>query len=107
MPASRPRERGPSSDFRRHRGGGTHLLGPAECRRGAGEADRRARLRDRDSNARLGAPHRAGLRTVGKGVNPAALNFGDCLAYEVVKEHGCRLLYVGGDFARTDVESAL
>jgi ribonuclease VapC len=44
---------------------------------------------------------------VGKGVNPAALNFGDCLAYEVVKEHDCRLLYVGDDFARTDVESAL
>src|SRR3954467_13604531 len=24
----------------------------------------------------------------GKGVHPAALNFGDCFAYEVVKEHG-------------------
>jgi ribonuclease VapC len=45
--------------------------------------------------------------TWGKGVHPAALNFGDCFAYEVAKEHGCRLLYVGEDFARTDVESAL
>jgi ribonuclease VapC len=45
--------------------------------------------------------------TWGKGVHPAALNFGDCFAYEVAKEHGCRLLYVGQDFARTDVESAL
>lgn len=43
----------------------------------------------------------------GKGVHPAALNFGDCFAYEVAKEHVCRLLYVGGDFARTDVECAL
>jgi ribonuclease VapC len=43
----------------------------------------------------------------GKGANPAALNFGDCFAYEVAKEHGCRLLYVGDDFSRTDVEGAL
>jgi ribonuclease VapC len=43
----------------------------------------------------------------GKGVHPAALNFGDCFAYEVAKEHGCRLLYVGEDFAQTDVGSVL
>jgi ribonuclease VapC len=43
----------------------------------------------------------------GKGVHPAALNFGDCFAYELAKEHGCRLLYVGEDFAQTDVESVL
>jgi ribonuclease VapC len=43
----------------------------------------------------------------GKGVGPAALNFGDCFAYEVAKEHGCRLLYVGDDFARTDIEGVL
>lgn len=43
----------------------------------------------------------------GKGVHPAALNFGDCFAYEVAKEHGCRLLYVGNDFRRTDADSAL
>ena len=41
----------------------------------------------------------------GKGVHSAALNFGDCFAYEVAKEHGCRLLYVGKDFA-TDVGAA-
>ena len=34
----------------------------------------------------------------------AALNFGDCFAYEVAKEHGCRLLYVGDDFGKADVE---
>lgn len=43
----------------------------------------------------------------GKGVHPAALNFGDCFAYEVAKEHACRLLYVGDDFAKTDIESVL
>jgi ribonuclease VapC len=43
----------------------------------------------------------------GKGVHPAALNLGDCFAYEVAKEHACRLLYVGDDFTQTDVESAL
>jgi ribonuclease VapC len=40
----------------------------------------------------------------GKGVHPAALNFGDCFAYEVAKTHRCRLLYVGGDFSKTDVD---
>ncbi len=45
-------------------------------------------------------------RTWGKGAHPANLNFGDCFAYEVAKEHQCRLLYVGHDFARTDVQSA-
>lgn len=43
----------------------------------------------------------------GKGVHAAALNFGDCFAYEVAKEHGCPLLYVGEDFTRTDIELAL
>jgi ribonuclease VapC len=43
----------------------------------------------------------------GKGRHAAALNFGDCFAYEVAKEHGCRLLYVGDDFTRTDVERVL
>jgi ribonuclease VapC len=43
----------------------------------------------------------------GKGVHPAALNFGDCFAYEVAKEHGCRLLYAGGDFSKTDIEGVL
>ncbi|PKA45021.1 type II toxin-antitoxin system VapC family toxin (plasmid) [Rhizobium sullae] len=43
----------------------------------------------------------------GKGVHPAALNFGDCFAYEVAKEHACRLLYVGDDFSKTDIERVL
>lgn len=43
----------------------------------------------------------------GEGVHRAALNFGDCFAYELAKEHRCRLLYVGGDLGRTDVDGAL
>lgn len=43
----------------------------------------------------------------GKGLHPAALNFGDCFAYEAAKARGCRLLYVGADFRRTDVEGVL
>jgi ribonuclease VapC len=43
----------------------------------------------------------------GRGLHPAALNFGDCFAYEVAKEHACRLLYVGDDFAKTDIAGVL
>ena len=43
----------------------------------------------------------------GKGIHPAGLNFGDCFAYALAKERGCRLLYVGNDFAKTDIERAL
>ena len=46
-------------------------------------------------------------RQWGKEVHPAGLNFGDCFAYEVAKTHGCRLLYVGGDFAKTDIPGVL
>ena len=43
----------------------------------------------------------------GKGVDAAGLNFGDCFAYEVAKEHDCPLLYVGSDFARTDIKGVV
>jgi ribonuclease VapC len=43
----------------------------------------------------------------GKGVHAAALNFGDCFAYEVAAERNCPLLFVGNDFSRTDIPSAL
>lgn len=46
-------------------------------------------------------------RQWGKGFHPAALNFGDCFAYALAKEQDCPLLYVGDDFARTDIASAL
>lgn len=43
----------------------------------------------------------------GKGMHPASLNFGDCFAYAVAKEYGCRLLYVGNDFGRTDLQGVV
>ena len=43
----------------------------------------------------------------GRGVHPAALNFGDCFSYEVAMEHSCALLFVGSDFGKTDVERVL
>ena len=43
----------------------------------------------------------------GKGIDAAGLNFGDCFAYEVAREHGCPLLYIGSDFARTDIKGFL
>jgi ribonuclease VapC len=43
----------------------------------------------------------------GRGAHPAGLNFGDCFSYEVAKEHSCPLLFIGDDFSKTDLESAL
>ncbi|HEY3887490.1 MAG TPA: type II toxin-antitoxin system VapC family toxin [Caulobacteraceae bacterium] len=42
----------------------------------------------------------------GRGVHPAGLNFGDCFAYALARENDCALLYVGDDFARTDLPKA-
>ena len=43
----------------------------------------------------------------GRGAKTAGLNFGDCFAYDVARENGCALLYVGRDFAKTDVPPVL
>lgn len=43
----------------------------------------------------------------GRGAKTAGLNFGDCFAYYVAKHNRCPLLYVGRDFAKTDVKSVL
>jgi ribonuclease VapC len=43
----------------------------------------------------------------GRGAHSGGLNFGDCFSYAVARENGCPLLYVGRDFARTDIKSAL
>ncbi len=48
----------------------------------------------RDAYDRFGAGRREA---------PAAINFGDCLAYGVAADRGAALLYKGDDFARTDV----
>lgn len=42
----------------------------------------------------------------GRGRHNAALNFGDCLAYASAIVAGDSLLYVGDDFAHTDVARA-
>lgn len=45
--------------------------------------------------------------TYGKVLHKAGLNFGDCFAYALARVRGCPLLYVGNDFAHTDIEPAL
>ena len=42
----------------------------------------------------------------GKGRHAAGLNFGDCLTYAVAHLSGQPLLFVGDDFAKTDLPSA-
>ena len=42
----------------------------------------------------------------GKGRHPAALNFGDCLAYAVARLSGLPLLNVGDDFSKTDLTAS-
>jgi len=49
-----------------------------------------------------GAAVEAWLR-YGKGKHPAALNFGDCLSYAVARLADEPLLFVGEDFAQTDI----
>lgn len=47
------------------------------------------------------------FRAWGKGIHPARLNFGDCFSYALAKELNCPLLFIGNDFSRTDIVSAL
>ncbi|MEX2572510.1 MAG: type II toxin-antitoxin system VapC family toxin [Gemmatimonadota bacterium] len=49
---------------------------------------------------------RAAYRRFGKGRHPAGLNFGDCFSYALASALGEALLFVGGDFTRTDVDAA-
>ena len=54
------------------------------------------------------AAARAAYADFGKGSGHAAgLNFGDCLAYGLAKATGQPLLFVGDDFAQTDLRPAL
>lgn len=43
----------------------------------------------------------------GKGFNRADLNYGDSFSYALAEMYDCPLLYVGNDFAQTDIPSAL
>jgi len=58
---------------------------------------------DADAARRIGGIY----QRWGRGFHPAGLNFGDCFAYEVAERFGCPLLYIGNDFAKTDIQSAL
>lgn len=50
---------------------------------------------------------RAAHRRYGRGSgSPAKLNFGDCFSYALASETGLPLLFVGEDFAETDVLAA-
>lgn len=44
--------------------------------------------------------------TYGKGRHAAALNFADCLSYALAKRTDEPLLFIGKDFAQTDIEAA-
>jgi ribonuclease VapC len=46
-------------------------------------------------------------RRFGKGIHPAALNYGDCFAYALAMESGEPVLFKGDDFSRTDVATAV
>jgi ribonuclease VapC len=45
-------------------------------------------------------------RRFGKGRHPAGLNFGDCFAYALARDRAIPLLFIGDDFAKTDVEAS-
>jgi ribonuclease VapC len=50
---------------------------------------------------------RNAFRSFGKGRHPAALNFGDCFSYALAWTVKEPLLYKGGDFAKTNITSAI
>jgi len=50
---------------------------------------------------------RSAYAQFGKGVHPAALNFGDCFAYALSKQTGMPPLFKGNDFPQTDIVAAL
>ena len=59
-------------------------------------------LDERQSVLAIGA-----WRRFGKGRHPAGLNYGDCFSYALAKHVDAPLLFVGDDFSRTDIRSAL
>jgi ribonuclease VapC len=42
----------------------------------------------------------------GRGARTAWLNYGDCFSYELAKSYSVPLLFVGDDFAKTDLQPA-
>lgn len=66
----------------------------------------RARLHVAAFDAEQAEVARSAFRRFGRGRHPAGLNFGDCAVYALARTRGERLLFKGGDFARTDLENA-
>jgi len=56
---------------------------------------------ERESQTAVGA-----FMRYGRGRHPAALNFGDCLAYAAAAAAGDSLLFIGDDFRKTDIAPA-
>ena len=59
------------------------------------------------SNIRFVAPSEHHAKIAAKARITYPLNLGDCFAYALAKSLAAPLLYVGNDFAHTDVETAL
>jgi ribonuclease VapC len=68
---------------------------------------RRAQIEIAPLDAEQAAIARDGFRRFGKGRHPAGLNLGDCFAYPLARREDEPLLFVGDDFDRTDLASAL
>lgn len=49
---------------------------------------------------------RRAYMSFGKGRHPARLNIGDCFSYAAARALNAPLLYVGDDFAKTDIRAA-
>jgi ribonuclease VapC len=58
---------------------------------------------DQDMTRRMAAAY----SRYGKGYHAAGLNYGDCFAYILADDLDCPLLYVGRDFALTNVKRVL
>ena len=73
----------------------------------ADEALRRLEIGIEDVTAEVARLAVDGWRRFGKGRHPAGLNFGDCFSYGLALARNESLLFVGQDFAQTDIRSAL
>ena len=94
-------------------GNHVELLMVTESRAGAegvlllDEALRRLEIGIEDVTAEVAWLALDAWRRFGKGRHPVALNFGDSFAYGLARARNESLLFVGQDFAQTDIRSAL
>jgi ribonuclease VapC len=72
----------------------------------ADEYMRRTNITIHPIDDRQASLSRAAYLRYGKGRHPARLNLGDCFSYAAAKALNAPLLYVGDDFAKTDVKTA-